>query len=76
MNKYSIRFNKTRGMEGRGTFDHAWIVLEGTKEYIVKNIQINVDSYGENIGLDWFISCNGFIQIDKETSTAIINKSI
>lgn len=63
-------------MEGRGTFDHAWIVLEGTKEYIVKNIQINVDSYGENIGLDWFISCDGFIQINKETSTAIINKSI
>ena len=73
MNKYLIRFNKTRGMQGRGTYDHAWIVLENTKEYIVKNIKINVPSCGENIGLDWFISCNGFMKLDRETSTIYID---
>jgi hypothetical protein len=76
MNKYLIRFNKTRGMEGRGTSDHAWIVLENTKQYIVKNIKINVSSYGENIGPDWFISCSGFMKLDRETSTIYINETI
>ena len=33
--KYSIRFNKTRGQEGRGTVDHVWRVFEGEKEIVL-----------------------------------------
>ena len=40
--KYSIRFNKTRGQEGRGTVDHVWRVFEGEKEYLVKHLDIQV----------------------------------
>jgi len=38
----SIRFNKTRGMPSRGTVDHVWRVFDGPKEYLVKNIKIDV----------------------------------
>ena len=37
MNTYLIRFNKTRGMPGRGTKDHVWRVFEDGKEYVVKD---------------------------------------
>lgn len=75
MNHYRIRFNKTRGNPGRGTRDHVWRVFEGDKEYIVKNCRINVPSYSEvdASGLDWNISCDGYLELDRETSTAIIN---
>jgi len=74
--KYSIRFNKTRGQPGRGTLDHVWRVFEDhKKEYLFKNVKINVPSYSEkeSISDDWNISCEGTLVIDKETSTAIIN---
>jgi len=73
--KYKIRFNKTRGQAGRGTTDHVWRVFEGEKEYLVKNVKINVPSYGEkeNNSEDWNICCEGVISFDKETSTAIFN---
>jgi hypothetical protein len=74
--KYSIRFNKTRGHPGRGTLDHVWRVFEDhKKEYLFKNVKINVPSYSEkeSISDDWNISCEGILIIDKETSTAIIN---
>ena len=73
--KYSIRFNKTRGEPGRGTKDHVWRVFENDKkEYIFKNVKINVPSYSEKdpSGEDWNIACEGTLQIDKETSTANI----
>ncbi len=73
MIKYRIRFNKTRGQPGRGSIDHAWRVFENNNEFVVKNIQINVPSYGEQEGPDWNIVCFGRMQIDRETSTAIIN---
>lgn len=72
MAKYIIRFNKSRGMEGRGTMDHVWRVFEGEKEFIFKNVNINVRSWGEKTGNDWSICCEGKMSIDKETSTAII----
>ena len=28
MNKYHIRFNKSRGQPGRGSMDHVWRVFE------------------------------------------------
>jgi hypothetical protein len=76
MNKYLIRFNKSRGMSGRGTENHVWRVFENGKEYLFKNVKINVPSYSEmSEGPDWNIACNGIMSIDKETSTAIINAS-
>ena len=70
--KYSIRFNKTRGQEGRGTVDHCWRVFEGEKEYLFKHVKIDVPSYSEQEGQDWNMCCYGTMSIDRETSTAII----
>jgi hypothetical protein len=71
--KYLIRFNKTRGQPNRGTLDHVWRVFEGDKEYLVKNVKINVPSYSERTGEDWNIACEGTLEFDRETSTAFIN---
>ena len=71
--RYKIRFNKTRGLDGRGSRDHVWRVFENEKEYIVKNVQINVPSYSERDGEDWNIACDGTMELDRETSTAIIS---
>lgn len=79
MNRYHIRFNKTRGQPGRGTIEHVWRVFEnGKKEYIVKHFKLNVPSFDEVTGNgsgndDWNICCVGYISIDKITSTATIN---
>ena len=48
-------------------------------QYIFKNFKINVHSYSEVSGDgqgndDWNIACEGFMEIDEETSTAIINE--
>jgi len=82
MNKYHIRFNKSRGMPGRGSMDHVWRVFEnGKKEYLVKNFKINVspafsETTGNGLGADdWNITCEGYLTLDKETSTAIINQT-
>jgi len=74
MNKYRIRFNKTRGGTGRGTLDHVWRVFENEKEYLFKHVQINVPSWSERDTADWNIVCEGNMTIDRETSTAIIDK--
>jgi hypothetical protein len=76
MNKYSIRFNKSRGAPGRGTAEHAWRVFENGKEYLFKHFKLNVPSTSEKEANseDWNVVCQGVMTIDKETSTAIINK--
>jgi hypothetical protein len=73
MKHYSIRFNKTRGQPNRGTLDHVWRVFEDNKEFIFKNVTINTPSYSERDGEDWNIATDGFMTIDRDTSTAIIN---
>ena len=75
MNKYSIRFNNSRGQPGRGTRDHVWRVFENGKEYIFKNFKLNVlsESEKESNSEDWNVVCYGYMTIDRETSTAIIN---
>jgi hypothetical protein len=75
MNKYRIRFNKSRGQEGRGTADHVWRVFEGDKEYLVKHFKLNVPSESEveTNGVDWNVVCYGILTLDRKTSTAIIN---
>ena len=59
MNKYRIRFNKTRGQENRGTVDHVWRVFDGNKEYLVKHFKINVPSESEKETAtdDWNVVC-------------------
>ncbi len=81
MNKYHIRFNKSRGQPGRGSHDHVWRVFENGKEYLFKHVNILVPAKDEitsdgNGNDDWNFVCNGFMSIDKETSTAIIKDSI
>lgn len=75
MNKYRIRFNKSRGQEGRGTVDHVWRVFEGEKEYLVKHFKLNVPSESEveTNNADWNVVCYGVLTLDRATSTAIIN---
>jgi hypothetical protein len=77
MKKYSIRFNKTRGQVGRGTKDHVWRVFEDGQEYLFKHFQLHVPSFSEQEenSEDWNVACYGDMEIDKETSTAIIKPS-
>jgi hypothetical protein len=74
MKKYRLRYNKTKGQQNRGTPDHAWRLFEGDKEYLVKNVIINVPSFTEKEGEDWNVCCYGILELDRSTSTAIINK--
>lgn len=73
MNKYLIRFNKTRGQPNRGTKEHVWRVFENDQEYLFKHFQINVPCFDETDGHDWNVCCYGYMTIDRESSTAIIN---
>ena len=78
MNKYLIRFNKTRGNPGRGSLEHVWRVFENDQEYIFKHVKINVPSWDEISGDgdgndDWNIACKGVMTVDRDTSTAVIN---
>lgn len=74
MNKYRIRFNKSRGQNGRGSIDHVWRVFENDKEYLFKHLDINVQvkSEKDENNVDYNIVCYGFLKIDRENSIAII----
>jgi hypothetical protein len=78
MNTYQIRFNKTRGQVGRGTTDHAWRVFENGKEYLFKHLNITapIKSEKDVNGTDYNITCQGYMTIDRDTSTAIITSKI
>ena len=78
MNKYSIRFNQSRGQPGRGSSEHVWRVFENEKEYLLKNFVLNVPSISEKdaISENWNVTCKGIMVIDRETSTAIINPAV
>ena len=73
MGSLAIRFNKSRGQPGRGTDLHVWRVFDDGKEYLTKNVQINVPSHSAKTGDDWSICCEGVLTFDRETSTAIIS---
>ena len=73
MAHFQIRYNQTRGQPGRGTIDHVWRVFEDGKEYLTKNVEINVPSRGAKTGGDYSMICEGTLSLDRETSTAIIN---
>lgn len=69
-----VRYNKTRGQPGRGSIDHVWRVFDNNKEYVAKNIKINVPSWGAKTGEDWSICCEGKAVIDRESSTIMIER--
>lgn len=71
-----VRYNKSRGQAGRGSVDHVWRIFDNDKEYVVKNVRINVPSWGAKTGEDWSICCEGVIAVDKETSTITIGEKI
>lgn len=73
MAHFAIRYNQTRGQPGRGTVDHVWRVFEDGKEYLTKNVQINVPCRGEKTGADYSMVCEGTLRLDRDTSTAIID---
>ena len=78
MNTYQIRFNKSRGQAGRGSMDHVWRVFENGKEFLFKNLDISVPikSEKDENGQDYNIICQGYLTIDRATSTAVINAVI
>lgn len=71
--KILIRFNKTRGQPGRGTMDHVWRVFVDGKEYLAKDVKINVPSWGEKQDAEMNIACTGRFAVDRETATVFIN---
>ena len=78
MNTYRIRFNKTRGQAGRGSMDHVWRVFENDKEYLFKHLDITtpVKSEKDKNGVDYNIICQGYLSIDRDTSTARITAEV
>jgi len=78
MKTYQIRFNKSRGQLGRGSMDHVWRVFEDGKEFLFKNLDIAVPVKSEKDanGQDYNIVCQGFLTIDKDTSTAVITAKV
>lgn len=74
MNKYSIRFNKSRGQPGRGTLDHVWRVFENEQEVLAKNVRIETKSWTEidKNGQDYNIVCYGSMLFFNDTDTVVI----
>ena len=72
MNKYLIRFNKSRGQPGRGSKDHAWRVFENGREVLAKHVRIQVPSWSEADGPDWNIACAGTMLFFADTDTVVI----
>jgi hypothetical protein len=74
MNKYLIRFNKSRGQPGRGSEEHVWRVFENGQEILAKHVRIQVPSWSEADGPDWNIACIGTMLFFPDTDTAVITK--
>jgi hypothetical protein len=78
MKTYQIRFNKQRGLPGRGSMDHVWRVFENGKEFLFKNLDITVPIKSEKDanGVDYNITCQGYMTMDRDTSTAVITATV
>ena len=72
MNKYLIRFNKSRGQPNRGSEEHVWRVFENGKEHLARHVRIQVPSWSEADGPDWNIACAGVMLFYPDTDTAVI----
>ena len=76
MNKYTIRFNKSRGQPGRGSILHVWRVFEGSREILAKNVRIETRSWTEldANGQDYNIACRGRMMFFEDTDTVVITE--
>lgn len=74
MNKYLIRFNKSRGQPGRGSIEHVWRVFENGQEVLARHVRIEVPSWSESSGEDWNIACVGKMLFFDDTDTVVITK--
>lgn len=74
MNKYTIRFNKSRGQPGRGSTLHVWRVFENGQEILAKHVKINVNSWTEldENGQDYNVACYGKMLWFDDTDTVVI----
>lgn len=56
--------------------DHVWRVFENGKEFLLKNLDITapVKSEKDVNGMDYNIVCQGYMTLDRETSTAVITQ--
>ena len=74
MNKYTIRFNKTKGQPGRGSIDHAWRVFENGQEILAKHVHIKVPVWTEIDvnNVDYNIACHGQMMFYNDTNTVVI----
>ena len=57
--------------------EHVWRVFENGKEFLFKNLDITVPIKSEKDanGADYNIVCQGYMTIDRNTSTAVIAKT-
>jgi len=74
ISKYRVRFNKSRGMKGRGTQEHVWRVLQGNTEWLARHVIIEVPSKSEQEGPDWNIVCEGNMLFFSDTDTVVITR--
>ncbi len=74
MNKYLIRFNKSRGQPGRGSAEHVWRVFEGDREILARHVRIEGRSWTEidKNGVDFNIACHGKMLFYRDTDTVVI----
>jgi hypothetical protein len=74
VNKYTIRFNKSRGQPGRGSMLHVWRVFEGEREILAKHVRIETKSWTELDvnGQDYNIACRGSMMFFEDTETVVI----
>jgi len=74
VNKYTIRFNKSRGQPGRGSMLHVWRVFENGREILAKHVRIEVRSWTEldANGQDYNIACYGRMMFFDDTDTVVI----
>ena len=72
MNRYLIRFNKSRGQPGRGSMEHVWRVFENEIEILAKHVKLEVPSWSETDGNDWNIACKGNMLFFSDTDTVVI----
>ena len=72
MLKYRVRFNRSRGLPGRGTEEHVWRVLQDDYEWLARHVIINVPTRSEQEGPDWNIVCEGDMIFYNDTDTVVI----
>ena len=58
--------------------EHVWRIFENGKEYLFKNLDISVPIKSEKDanGIDYNIVCQGYLNIDRDTTTAVITARI